>query len=163
MHYIQTLSFRITNVWCAPGVCEDRILQVRYRCCNLPGSRGRTFPPCQFSLSPSHQLLKVLSAKILQCFRKSEQHYDVEKAMATHSSTLAWKIPWMEEPGRLKSMGSRRVRHYWATSLSLFPFMHWRRKWQPTPVFLPGESHGRWSLVGCRLWGRTESDTTEVT
>ena len=47
--------------------------------------------------------------------------------------------------------------------LSLFPFMHWRRKWQPTPVFLPGESQGRWSLVGCRLWGRTESDTTEVT
>ena len=41
--------------------------------------------------------------------------------------------------------------------------MHWRRKWQPTPVFLPGESQGRWSLVGCCLWGRTESDTTEVT
>ena len=39
----------------------------------------------------------------------------------------------------------------------------WRRKWQPTPVFLPGESQGRWSLVGCRLWGRTESDTTEAT
>ena len=47
-----------------------------------------------------------------------------------------------------------------ATSLSLFTFMHWRRKWQPTPVFLPGESQGRWSLVGCRLWGRTESDTS---
>ena len=41
--------------------------------------------------------------------------------------------------------------------------MHWRRKWQPTPVFLPGESQGQGSLVGCRLWGRTESDTTEVT
>ena len=39
----------------------------------------------------------------------------------------------------------------------------WRRKWQPTPVFLPGESQGRGSLVGCRLWGRTESDTTEAT
>ena len=80
-----------------------------------------------------------------------------------HSSTLAWKIPWMEEPGRLWSMGSRRVRHDWATSLSLFTFMHWRRKWQPTPVFLPGESQGRGSLVGCRLWGHTESDTTEAT
>ena len=44
-----------------------------------------------------------------------------------------------------------------------FTFMHWRRKWQPTPVFLPGESQGRGSLVGCRLWGRTESDTTEAT
>ena len=44
-----------------------------------------------------------------------------------------------------------------------FTFMHWRRKWQPTPVFLPGESQGRGSLVGCCLWGRTESDTTEAT
>ena len=66
----------------------------------------------------------------------------MEKALSTHSSTLAWKIPWMEEPGRLQSMGSLRVGHDWATSLSLFTFMHWRRKWQPTPVFLPGESQG---------------------
>ena len=86
-----------------------------------------------------------------------------EKAMAAHSSTLAWKIPWTEEHGRLQSMGSLRVRHDWATSLSLFTFTHWRRKWQPTPVFLPGESQGWGSLVGCRLWGRTESDTTEAT
>ena len=78
----------------------------------------------------------------------------LEKAMATHSSTLAWKIPWMEEPGVLQSMGSLRVGHDWVTSLSHFTFMHWRRKWQPTPVFLPGESQGRGSLVGCRLWGR---------
>ena len=171
--------------------------------------------------------------------------------MAPHSSTLAWKIPWTEEPGRLQSMRSLRVGHDWATSLShieegngnplqcsclenprdgrawwllsmglyrvrhdwsdlaagpsfgdgngtpvqysclenpmdggawkaevhgvlmvghnwatsvsLFTFMHWRRKWQPTPVFLPGESQGRGSLVGCRLWGCTELDTTEVT
>ena len=59
-----------------------------------------------------------------------------EKAMAPLSSTLAWKIPWTEEPGGLQSMGSLRVGHDWATSLSLFTFMHWRRKWQPTPVFL---------------------------
>ena len=83
--------------------------------------------------------------------------------MAPHSSTLAWKIPRMEEPGRLQSMGSLRVGHDGATSLSLFTFMHWRRKWQPTPVFLPGESQGRGSLVGCCLWGRTELDTTEAT
>ena len=75
-----------------------------------------------------------------------------EKAMAPHSSTLAWKIPWMEEPRRLQSMGSLRVGQDWVSSLSLFTFMHWRRKWQPTPVFLPGESQGRGSLVGCRLW-----------
>ena len=83
--------------------------------------------------------------------------------MAPHSSSLAWKIPWMEEPGRLQSMGSQRVRHDWGTSLSLFTFIHWRRKWQPTPVFLPRESQGQGSLVGCRLWGHIESDTTEVT
>ena len=83
--------------------------------------------------------------------------------MAPHSSPLAWKIPWTEEPGGLQSMGSWRVGHDWATSLSLFAFMHWRRKWQPTPAFLPGESQGWGSLVGCRLWGGTEPDTTEAT
>ena len=86
-----------------------------------------------------------------------------EKAMAPHSSTLAWKIQWMEEPGRLQSMGLLRVGHDSAISLSLFTFMHWRRRWQPTPVFLPGESQGRGILVGGRLWVPTELDTTEVT
>ena len=51
--------------------------------------------------------------------------------MAPNSSTLAWKIPWMEEPGGLQSMGSLRGRHDLVTSLSLISFMHWRRKWQP--------------------------------
>ena len=80
--------------------------------------------------------------------------------MAPHSSTLAWKIPWMEEPGRLQFMGSLRVGHDWVTSLSLFTFMHWRRKWQPTPVFLPGESHprdgGAW---GAAVYGVSQSRT----
>ena len=66
----------------------------------------------------------------------------MEKAMAPHSSTLAWKSPWTEEPGRLQSMGLLRVRHDWAISLSLFTFINWRRKWQPTQEFLPGESQG---------------------
>ena len=73
-----------------------------------------------------------------------------EKAMATHSSTLAWKILWTEKPGRLQSVGFLGGGHNWATSLSLFTFMHWRRKWQPTPVFLPGEARGRgawWAAV----------------
>ena len=92
-------------------------------------------------------------------------HQGMEKAMAPHSSTLAWKIPWTEERGRLQSMGSlesdttERLQFHF----SLFTFMHWRRKWQPTPVFLPGESQGWGSLVGCCLWGRTESDMTETT
>ena len=81
-----------------------------------------------------------------------------EKAMATHSSTLAWKIPWTEEPGRLQSLGSLRVGHDWATSLSLFTFMHWRRKWQPTPVFLPGESQG-WGAWWAAIYGVAQSQT----
>ena len=79
-------------------------------------------------------------------------------AMAPHSNTLVWKIPWKEEPGGLQSMGSLRVGHDWVTSLSLFIFMHWRRKWQPTPVFLPGEYQaGRawWAAV----YGVTQSRT----
>ena len=81
-------------------------------------------------------------------------HYyylNTKKALCEGNGTplqyFAWKIPWMEEPGRLQSMGSLRVEHDSATSLSLFTFLHWRRKWQPTPVFLPGESQGRGSLV----------------
>ena len=66
----------------------------------------------------------------------------------------SWKILWMEGPGRLQSLGSLQVGHNWVASLSLFTFMHWRGKWQPTPVFLPGKSHGRRSLVGCSPWGR---------
>ena len=94
---------------------------------------------------------------------ESLQSFMVEKAMAPHPSTLAWKLPWTEAPGRLQSMGLLRVGHDWVSLLSLFTFMHWRRKWQPTPVFLPGESQGPGGLVGCRLWGRTESDVTGVT
>ena len=109
----------------------------------------------------SHVVLRGSASVILSIDRC--QLPMVEKAMASHSSTLAWKIPWTEEPGRLQSMGLRRVGYNWATSLSLFTFMHWRRKWQPTPVFVPGESQGRGSLVGCSLWGCTESDTTEAT
>ena len=101
-----------------------------------------------------------LSDVVIFDFRYAD---DLEKAMAPHSSTPAWKIPWMEEPGRLQSMGSLRVRHHLVTSLSLFTFMHWRRKWHPTPVFSPGKSQGWGSLVGFHLWGHTESDTTEVT
>ena len=82
--------------------------------------------------------------------------------MAPHSSTLAWKIPWTEEPGRLQSIGSLS-----RTRLSDFTFtfhFHALEKEMATHlVFLPGESQGRGSLVGCHLWGHTESDTTEAT
>ena len=71
--------------------------------------------------------------------------------MAPHSSTLAWKIPWTDEPGGLQSMGSLRVGHDWVTSLSLFTFMHWRRKWQPTPSVLA------WRIPGTEEPGRRPS------
>ena len=78
--------------------------------------------------------------------------------MAPHSSTHAWKIPWTEEPGRLQSMGSLRVGHDRTTSLSLFTFMHWRRKWQPTPVFClenPRDREAWWAAI----YGVTQSWT----
>ena len=78
-----------------------------------------------------HRLIVVKISMAFYCLKKSLFLGDLQ----------AQKIPWMEETGRLQSMGSRRVGHDWATSLSLFTFMHWRRKWQPTPVFLLGESH----------------------
>ena len=80
--------------------------------------------------------------------------------MAPHSNTLAWKIPWTEEPGGLQSMGSLRVRHNFTFT---FHFHALEKEMATTPVFLPGESQGWGSLVGCHLWGRTETDTTEET
>ena len=121
------------------------------------------------------QSVKSLPAMQETQVRFLSQEDLLEKETTSHSVFFTWRMPWTEELGRpgeshrqrslagcSHSLGSLRVGHDWATSLSLFTFMHWRRKWQPTPVFLPGESQGR-SPVGCRLWGRTESDTTEVT
>ena len=115
-----------------------------------------------FCFSSVGGLIRIFFFSVIRSPISVKTHRSVphsEKAVAPHSSTLAWT----EEPGGLQSMGLRRVRHDWTTSLSLFTLMHWRGKWQPTPVFLPGESQGQRSLVGHRLWGRTESDTTEVT
>ena len=107
-------------------------------------------------------------------------------AEGAHSSTRAWKIPWMEEAGRLQSVGSQRVGNNWATSLWLSskpslvaqmvkiclqcrrPMFNpwigkipWRRERQPSPVFLPEKSHGWRRLVGYSPWGCKESDITE--
>ena len=149
--FLDDLTHRCMSAWTAWG--DDHKIWLHLICLPLKSAPNST----------SSTVVTWMGRKT-----KREQIYvyvwlSLEKAMAPHSSTLAWKIPWMEEPGRLQSMGSQRVGHDWATSLSLFTFMHWRRKWQPTPVFLPGESQGRGSLVGCRLWGHTESDTTEAT
>ena len=82
--------------------------------------------------------------------------------MAPHSSTLAWKIPWMEDSGAAVP-GVTASQTRLSSFAFTFHFHHLRRKWQPTPVFLPGESQGKGNLVGCCLWGLIELDTTEVT
>ena len=162
-----------------------------------------------FSLSADGHLgcfhvLGIINRATIYCFRTSlvAQEDPLEKEMATHSSTLAWKIPWTEEHGRLQSMGLQRVIHDSVTSLSFPPWswesryfydivssfsldifpavelldhmvvlfsvfwgnvilffivaaeVHQRRQWQPTPVLLPRKSHGQRSLVGCSPWGR---------
>ena len=102
----------------------------------------------------------VKSQTRLSDFTFTFQFHALEKEMATHSSVLAWRISGTEEPGGLPSMGSHRVRHDCCCSSSN-NFRNWRRQWHPTPVLLPGKSHGQRSLVGCSPWGREESDTTE--
>ena len=93
--------------------------------------------------------------------------------MATHSSTLAWEIPWTAEPRGLQSLGSQKESEMTEQLnnnrsggvgnifCSVLVISFWRRQWPPTPVLLPGKSHGWRSLVGCSPWGRKESDTTE--
>ena len=82
--------------------------------------------------------------------------------MATHSNILAWRIPWTEEPNKLQSKWSQS-RTRLSDFIFTFHFHALEKEMATTPVFLPGESQGRGSLVGCRLWGRTESDTTDAT
>ena len=86
-----------------------------------------------------------------------------EEDMATQSSVLAWRIPMDRGAWQAAVHGVTKSQTRLSYFTFVFTFMHWRRKWQPTPVSLPGESQQQQSLVGCRLWGRTELDTTEVT
>ena len=124
-------------------------------------------------------------------FQSMGQEHPLEKERVTHSSIFAWRIPWMEKPSMLQSMGSQRVGHNWATSLHFLPHLPpgipwwlrgssvylqcwrpgfdpwirkipWRRAWQPTPVILPGESHGQRSPVGYSPWGHKESDMKQL-
>jgi len=92
---------------------------------------------------------------------KREHLYTVvEKVVVTHSSSLAWKIPWTEEPGRLQSMGSIRVRHDWATSLSLFTFMHWRTHSSVLAWRIPGMGEpGGLPSMGSHRVGHDWSDS----
>ena len=151
------------EAWVSGGLCRVRFTEYSSAC------TGRFEGGCHYLHYFHHSLVSGQKREGTQPRPSTENWIKdwlsmaPEKVMVPHSSTLAWKIPWTEEPGGLQSMGSLGVRHDWTSSLSLFTFTHWRRKWQPTPVFLPGESQGRGSPVGCCLRGRTESDMTEAT
>ena len=131
--FFQWRQAKLRTLTMLSGTCILLIITFSVLCCNCLFIN--TTPPWKMSHRLFPYYLGTHSIWDLVAFQS-------EKAMAPHSNTLAQKIPWTEEPGRLWSMGSLRVRHDWATSLSLFTFMHWRRKWQPTPVFLPGASQG---------------------
>ena len=152
--------------------CDKTLVKERLTCCCVSCSEmWQVNWRVDFSRFPGSRLLNYfLSWTSLSvwmentCLKFEKQYFCIPRVWygegnGTHPSTLAWKIPWTEEPGGLQSTGSRRVGHDWATSLSLFTFMHWRRKWQPTPIFLPRESQGR---EPGGLPPITELDTTDV-
>ena len=88
---------------------------------------------------------------------------DLEKAMATHSSTIAWKIPWAEEPGSLQSMGVVKSQTQLSNFTFTFHFHALEKEMATHSSVLAWRIPGTGSLVGCCLWGHTESVTTEVT
>ena len=108
--------------------------------------------------------VKVLHSICQQIWKTQQWPQDWKKSVSFQSQRKAMPKNAQTTTQLHSSYILWRVRHDWVTSLSLFPFMHWRKKWQPTPVFLPGESQeDSGSLVGCCLWGHTESDMTEAT
>ena len=126
-----------------------------------------------FSIIPSKEIPGLISFRMDWL-----DHLAVPRDSQESSSTPQFKSIYIRGEGNGNPLQYSRLENpmdggaWWAavhgvaknrTRLSDFTFSHWRRKWQPTPVFLPGESQGRGSLVGCRLWGCTESDTTEAT
>ena len=139
-------SLQTSGLWRSPSkACEGR--------------GGSVFSRAQACISPYFDArikLSLASVSNSVLFYLPEQHWADGPLLGIHSGGL------VAEGVALRKWS---MKHDWATSLSLSPFtfMHWRRKWQPTPVFLPGESLGQGSLVGCRLWGCRESDMTEVT
>ena len=161
--WVKKSSTSVTDYRPVSTEWQIRNLATRKRKYSVPCSTGKFFSLVfKLSVGPQMSQLPVWGLNVGIVYTHAVISL-LEKEMATHSSLLVWRIPRTEEPGGLQSMGSLRVGYDWATSLSLFTVMRWRRKWQPTPVFLPGESQGQRSLVGCRLWGRAESDATEAT
>ena len=134
------------------------------------GVCSNSCPLSSYAIQPTHPLLPPFSPAlnlsqhegILQWVSSSHQVARVLELQLQHQFFLHmdW-APWTRSCA--SAFKELVIYNHWVTSLSLFTCMHWRRKWQPTPVFLPRGSWGWGSLVGCHLWGCTESDTTEVT
>ena len=106
------------------------------------------------------------SAEMLRDFLLESESFIPPKVMVGEGNGIPLQYSCLENPmdgGAWKAAVHGVAEGRTRLSDFTFTFMHWRRKWKPTPVFLPGESQGRGSLVGCRLWGRTESDMTEAT
>ena len=120
-----------------------------------PVTRALSFP-FEYQLFLGFWKLSVLLFSVLQWLRRGNGECN-----GTPLQYSCLENPMDRGAWEAAVHGVTKVGHDWATSLSLFTFTHWRRNWQPTPVFLPGESQGQQSLVGCSLWGRTESDTTD--
>ena len=148
-----------------------------------------SYVPCFSQRFPDGSAIKNLSAMQERWVQSLGWEDPLQKGMATHSRILAWRISWTEEPGGLQSIGLQRVGHVgsnlapthawskgglpsWLRQSSACQYRRtgfdprvgkilWRRKWQPAPVFLPGESHRQRSLVGYSLWDHKESDMTE--
>ena len=143
------------NPWCHPTISSSVI---PYSSCpqSFPGSGA--FPVSQLFTSDGQSTRASASASVLPV--NIQDWFPLgwtglisllPKGLSRRRQRHPLQCPcletlWTEEPAGPQSMGSQRVGHDWATSLSLFTFTHWRRKWQPTPVFLPGESQGRGSL-----------------
>ena len=146
---------------------QDRVLKFDPWVGKIPGEGNGT--PLQYSCLENpmnggawwaavHGVTK--SRTWLSDFTFTFHSHALEKEMATHSSALAWRIPGMGEPGGLPSMGSHRVGHNWSNLAAAVGKIPWSRKWQPTPVFLPGKSHGQRSPAGYSTWSHKESDMT---
>ena len=133
--------------------CVYSFIVYRAKCNIWKGEKGEENDNCKLLFGG----LGVEENLLILSYNKVSILASLEKAMIPHSSTLAWKIPWTEEPGRLQSMGSLRVGHGWTTSLSLFTFMHWRRKWQPQCSCLenPRDGEAWWAAV----YGVAQSQT----
>ena len=145
----KTLHTDITS-WLIPKSDELDFCSQRWRS-SIQSAKTRPGPDC----GSDHELLIAKYRLKLKTVGKTTRPFWYDLNQIPYDYTV-------EVRNRFKGLDliDRVPDELWNT---LFTFMYWRRKWQPTPVFLPGESQGRGSLVGCCLWGRTELDTTEAT